>query len=112
MTHASGADAQFCTPSGKTPFRNSFKTRTASRGGPLALSRPTKSEGDRSMRKFFTAVLLGAFATAALAQDGVRRHMPRYAGSDFGLTAPSTASPANVLRNYLRASERTLAVAQ
>jgi extracellular elastinolytic metalloproteinase len=64
------------------------------------------------MRNFITAVLVAACATAAMAQDGVRRHTPRMAGSDLGLTAPSAAAPADVVRNYLRHDARTLAVAQ
>jgi extracellular elastinolytic metalloproteinase len=62
------------------------------------------------MRKLFTAVVLGTFATAALASNGqFRGHDPKTSRSDAGLTAPSTAAAGDVVKGYLK-EKRTVSV--
>ncbi|HEV7242027.1 MAG TPA: M36 family metallopeptidase [Thermoanaerobaculia bacterium] len=65
------------------------------------------------MRKFtswFTAVLVGAFATTLMAANGqYRGHSPNISRSDSGLTAPSSAAAGDVVKGYLK-DKRTLSV--
>ena len=65
------------------------------------------------MRKFtswFTAVLVGAFATTLMAANGqYRGHSPKISRSDSGLTTPSSAAAGDVVKGYLK-DKRTLSV--
>ncbi|HYK02116.1 MAG TPA: M36 family metallopeptidase [Thermoanaerobaculia bacterium] len=65
----------------------------------------------RKVTPLLTAVLVGSLATAAFAQ-GVRTHAPRVDRAETGLTTPSDAAPADVVRGYLRHSDRALSVAR
>ncbi|MEA2464209.1 MAG: extracellular elastinolytic metalloproteinase, partial [Acidobacteriota bacterium] len=65
----------------------------------------------RKVTPLLTAVLVGSLATTAFAQ-GVRTHAPRVDRAETGLTDPSNAAPADVVRGYLRHSDRALSVAR
>jgi len=65
----------------------------------------------RKVTPLLTAVLVGSLATTAFAQ-GVRTHAPRVDRAETGLTDPSNAAPADVVRGYLRHSDRSLSVAR
>ncbi len=65
----------------------------------------------RKVTPLLTAVLVGSLATTAFAQ-GVRAHAPRVDRAETGLTGSSNAAPADVVRGYLRHSDRTLSVAR
>lgn len=60
------------------------------------------------MPKFVLCLVAVLAATAANAQ--FRGHQPKIDRSDTGLTAPSSAAPAEVVRGYLKHADRSLAV--
>ncbi|HEY0156520.1 MAG TPA: M36 family metallopeptidase [Thermoanaerobaculia bacterium] len=67
------------------------------------------------MRKapWVTTVLAVSFATTLFAANGqFRGHNPKISRSDSGLTAPSSAPAADVVRGYLKRSDNSLAVAR
>ncbi|HEX8618493.1 MAG TPA: M36 family metallopeptidase [Thermoanaerobaculia bacterium] len=64
----------------------------------------------RKVTPLLTAVLVGSLATSAFAQ--VRAHAPRVDRAETGLTDPSNAAAADVVRGYLRHSDRALSVAR
>ena len=59
---------------------------------------------------WFTMLVLGTFATVAAAGQ-FRGHSPRITRSELGLTPPSNAAAADIVRGYLRA-DRSLAVSR